>query len=209
MRLGPSAEKLHKAAIAGGVVDTTRSTAAFTQIVRGIQAGDPAGMEELCSQFLPGLQFFFTRGLGHRMAPDLARSALSAAAGAIQRGELPDPLRLPGLIRTIARRMVENVSASVKPEIGQLDRATVEVAATVLNSLPARAQEMLKRFYLQKQGAEQVCSEMKLSPAQFCSLKSRAKKEFEARLKRQPVRQASPLAGPACAARGASSGSAS
>lgn len=182
---------------------TTPGAAAFTRIVRGIRAGDPAGMEALCAQFTTGLQLYFAMTLGRNRAPALAQDVLRAASGAIQSGELSDPTRLPGLVRTIARSARDHALAgsSQRP---RLDPRKAKVATAVLKAIPAKSREVLRRFYLQEQPPLRVCSEMNLSLEQFHWLKSQARQEFAAELRGEPAPPDATLQGRACAAQVAS-----
>ena len=191
---------------------TTSGAAAFTRIVRGIRAGDPAGMEALCAQFTTGLQLFFATSLGRNRAPGLAEDVLRADSGAIQNGELPDPARLPGLVRTIARSVRDHALAGASPsrrpedESGgpRLDPRKAKAATAVLKAVPANSREVLRRFYLQKQPPLRVCSEMNLSLEQFHRLKSQARQEFAAELRGEPAPPAQTVEGRAGAAQVAS-----
>jgi len=193
-------------------VATTPGAAAFTRTVRGIRAGDPAGMEALCAQFTTGLQLFFATSLGHNRAPGLAQDVLRAASDAIQSGELPDPTRLPGLVRTIARSIRDCALAGSSPssrpedesERPRLDPRKAEAATAALKAMPAKGREVLRRFYFQKHPPLRVCSEMNLSLEQFHRLKSQARQEFAAELRGEPAPPAQTLKGRARAAQVAS-----
>lgn len=123
---------------------------------------------------------------------------------AIRRGELRDPARLPGYIRTVVRHLIathigrqvqtrqREVSIDCAAEAGDT-RANPEVAAAAqeraemmrefLLGLSERDREVLTRFYLLEQTKPQICLEMGLTETQFRLLKSRAKARF-ARLAR-------------------------
>jgi RNA polymerase sigma factor (sigma-70 family) len=118
---------------------------------------------------------------------------------AIRRGELREPERLMGFVRTIVRRQVaahiEKVVQSRREEV-DLDSGqrvpdparTPEESAMrlerqhlihrVLGELSARDREVLTRFYLEEQSQEKICEEMRLTDTQFRLLKSRAKARF-------------------------------
>jgi RNA polymerase sigma factor (sigma-70 family) len=117
----------------------------------------------------------------------------------IQKGELRDPERLMGFVRTIARRQVAaaitgavqarrnqvdvdtrlNVSdQQPNPERRVIEKQNQELAMRVLGSLHKREREVLIRFYLQEQTPQQICREMDLTPTQFRLIKTRAKARF-------------------------------
>jgi DNA-directed RNA polymerase specialized sigma24 family protein len=118
---------------------------------------------------------------------------------AVRRGELREPERLMGSVRTIVRRQVagyidqamhnrkqqaELGSGKIIPDIRrnpeQVAIATQheEIAKRVLQGISRRDREILTRFYLLEETQEQICSGMKLTETQFRLLKSRAKARF-------------------------------
>jgi RNA polymerase sigma factor (sigma-70 family) len=119
---------------------------------------------------------------------------------AIQRGDLREPDRLMGFVRTIVRRQIaghieqavnsrrvqvdlDTTSTTVPdqrldPEVEAMDRQEEEIAVNVLKGISRRDREILTRFYLHEQSQEQICREMRLTVTQFRLLKSRAKARF-------------------------------
>jgi RNA polymerase sigma-70 factor (ECF subfamily) len=118
---------------------------------------------------------------------------------AIRRGELREPSRLMGFVRTIVRRQVAaHIDKVVHTRRDQIDLdSTIRLADPdgnpeeqaifsertdlinrVLGELSRRDREILTRFYLLEQDQDQICSEMALSETQFRLLKSRAKARF-------------------------------
>jgi RNA polymerase sigma factor (sigma-70 family) len=117
----------------------------------------------------------------------------------IQKGELREPERLMGYVRTIVRRQVaaqidDNVRARrnqadlefgmtlsdhhPNPERSAIEHQNEELAMRILNSLPKRDREVLARFYLDEQPPDRICREMGLTETQFRLVKSRAKARF-------------------------------
>jgi DNA-directed RNA polymerase specialized sigma24 family protein len=120
-------------------------------------------------------------------------------AQAIRGGELREPERLMGYVRTVVRRQVAGYIESAMqsrrkqtgldkgmplpdrrsdPERSAIERQNVELAMRVLNSVRKRDREVLIRFYLKEQTAPEICHEMALSDTQFRLIKSRAKTRF-------------------------------
>jgi len=118
---------------------------------------------------------------------------------AIQRGDLREPDRLMGFIRTVVRRQVaahidgivhsrkEEVDMEVgsriadrrrNPEQTVAMRQKAELLRSVLMRLTAKDREILTRFYLEEQTQDHICQEMNLTETQFRLLKSRAKARF-------------------------------
>ena len=187
-------------------VETTRTVSAVSSadspwpdLVRRIQAGDPSGMEELYRVFAKGVRFQMYRQLGLQDLDDRVHDLFLTITQSIQKGELREPERLMGYVRTILRRQVAAhigqavstrrnctpLDASVplrdhepSPERQLIERQNHDLALRVLKSLREREREILIRFYMHEQSPEQICSEMQLTATQFRLIKSRAKARF-------------------------------
>ncbi len=172
---------------------------AWSPLVERIRAGDPAAMEELYNLFSKGIRFYLCRQLGPQDLDDRVHDVFLTITQAIQSGELREPERLMGYVRTVVRRQVAaridaNVHArrrqasledgivlrdhSPDPERLAIRGESIEVALRILNSIARRDREVLVRFYLNEQPAEQICREMDLTETQFRLIKSRAKARF-------------------------------
>jgi RNA polymerase sigma-70 factor (ECF subfamily) len=108
----------------------------------------------------------------------------------IRRGELREPARLMGFVRTVARRHAValirgkiahrrrfQLGAEVVPsrEPSPEERFALRQRVNlVLDGLRTRDREILVRFYCEDQQPDQICSEMRLSRTQFRLYKSRA-----------------------------------
>jgi RNA polymerase sigma-70 factor, ECF subfamily len=168
-------------------------------LVERIRGGETDGMEELYVLFSKGIRFYLCRQLGPQEFDDKVHDTFVLVVQAIRRGELRDPQRLMGFVRTIVRRQVAahidrvvhirkdhmdlETSARIadpntNPEEAAIFRQRVELIRRVLGELSDRDREILTRFYLREQGQEQICSEMDLTETQFRLLKSRAKARF-------------------------------
>lgn len=168
-------------------------------IVERIQANDPSGMEELYAVFTTGIRFYLCRQLGPQDLDDKVHDAFLTIAQSIRRGDLREPERLMGYVRTVVRRQVAGyIGTAVEsrrnivdpdhgavlrdqqldPERKAIEGQNVELAMRVLGTLPRRDREVLVRFYLQEQSPRQICRDMGLTPTQFRLTKSRAKARF-------------------------------
>jgi RNA polymerase sigma-70 factor, ECF subfamily len=168
-------------------------------LVGRIREGDPAGMEELYRKFSRGVRFHLCRQLGPQELDDKVHDTFLIVLQAIRRGELREPERLMGFIRTIVKRQIAaHIDSAVQnrrdlqdlepggllpdegesPEESVISRQRVEIMETVLRSLSRRDREILTRFYLMEQTQEDICADMGLSDTQFRLLKSRAKARF-------------------------------
>ncbi len=171
----------------------------WAELVDKIRQRDTNGLEELYRVFSRGVRFYLCRQLGPQDLDDRVHDTFLIVAQAIQRGDLRDPERLMGYVRTIVRRQVaaqieDNVQsrkhqidlewglavrdAGSNPEQNAIRRENQEIALKVLKSIGPRDREILIRFYLEEQPADRICTEMGLTETQFRLLKSRAKARF-------------------------------
>lgn len=167
-------------------------------VVDRIRAGEPSGMEDLYRIFSKGIRYYLYRQLGPQDLDDKVHDIFLIITQSIQRGDLRDPERLMGYVRTVVRRQVaahidvavqarrnselndsrHTCDRSLSPEGGLIERQNEELALRILNSLQKRDREVLVRFYLDEQPADRICQEMGLSETQFRLIKSRAKARF-------------------------------
>lgn len=171
----------------------------WQDLVGRIHKGDESGMEELYRLFGRGIRYYLCRQLGHQELDDKVHDTFVIVVQAIRRGDLREPDRLMGFVRTVVRRQVAayideavhsrrdelNLDLGVRvadrrndPEQTAVFRQKVELMMDVLRSLSARDREILTRFYLDEQSQESICQEMALTETQFRLLKSRAKARF-------------------------------
>lgn len=171
----------------------------WSGLVTRIQTGDALAMEELYQIFSRGIRFHLCRQLGPQELDDKVHDTFLIVLQAIQRGELREPDRLMGFVRTIVRRQVAayideivqirkesgGVSADERipdsrrnPEQNIAFRQKIELMRSILRGLGDRDREILTRFYIFEQTQEQICEELQLTDTQFRLLKSRAKARF-------------------------------
>jgi len=185
-----------------GASDPSQDAAAYADwadLVGRIHSGETDGMEELYTLFSKGVRFYLCRQLGPQELDDKVHDTFVVVVQAIRRGELRDPQRLMGFVRTIVRRQVAaHIDRVVHIRREQIDmESTVRIAdphgnseetaifrqrtaliGRVLSELSERDREILTRFYLREQSQDQICAEMVLTETQFRLLKSRAKARF-------------------------------
>src|SRR5262249_23587385 len=90
--------------------ETTRDVAdglggkVWAALVERIRGGDPSAVEELYGVFSKGVRFLLWRQLGHQDLDDRMHDIFLMVVQSIQRGELREPERLMGYVRTVVRR---------------------------------------------------------------------------------------------------------
>jgi RNA polymerase sigma-70 factor (ECF subfamily) len=181
------------------VIETAGAGRNWLALVESIQRDEQVGMEELYRVFSRGVRFYLCRQLGPQDLDDKVHDTFLIVVQAIRKGELREPERLMGFVRTVVRRQVAaQIDRAVQnrreqadldtgisltdqrdtPEEAAILRQHDEVAGAVLRSISERDREILTRFYLREQTQEQICEGMNLSETQFRLLKSRAKARF-------------------------------
>ncbi|HEV3333670.1 MAG TPA: sigma-70 family RNA polymerase sigma factor [Bryobacteraceae bacterium] len=169
------------------------------QVVDRIRRGDPTGMEDLYRVFSKGVRFFLYRQLGPHDLDDKVHDVFLIVTQSIRNGDLREPDRLMGYVRTVVRRQVAaHIEGAVQarrnqtdieggvvlsargpdPERRAIEHQNEQLAMRVLNSIAKRDREVLIRFYLQEQTPDEICQAMELTETQFRLIKSRAKARF-------------------------------
>lgn len=171
----------------------------WTDVVQRIRGGDPAAMEELYRVFTRGVRFLIHRQLGPQDLDDRVHDAFVLVTQSIRQGDVRQPERLMGYVRTVVRRQVASrIGDAVRarhsltdldagavlrdgapdPERCAIQRQNQELALRMLGSIGKRDREILIRFYLREQSAAEICRAMHLTGTQFRLIKSRAKARF-------------------------------
>jgi len=165
-------------------------------VVQQIRAGQPPGEEDLYRNLVSGARLFLQRRLGTPDVEDLVHDMFVIVVETIRRGDLREPERLMGFVRTVLHRqmslgisrMVHKRETSINlesaaaltaaeptPEQRVAARQKAAIMKQVLRKMSARDREILTRFYLREQSPERIRAEMRLTETQFNLLKSRAK----------------------------------
>ena len=173
--------------------------AGWAQLVERIRFSQTDGMAELYHLFSKGVRFYLCRQLGIQELDDKVHDIFVVVVQAIRRGELREPERLMGFVRTVVRRQVAahidkavqarreqmdlDASARVPDPNGNPEEVAIvnqkeDLVRRILAELSSRDREILTRFYLQEESQEEICAVMILTETQFRLLKSRAKSRF-------------------------------
>ncbi|MBC7927508.1 MAG: sigma-70 family RNA polymerase sigma factor [Bryobacteraceae bacterium] len=177
----------------------TEALVDWGKLVDSVRDGESDAMEKLYFLFERGVRFYLYRRLGPQDLEDKIHDVFLIVVQAIRRGDLREPERLMGFVRTIVRRQVAAHIDSVvhsrreetplepgtivpdrnrTPEEKAIGEQRSDLMLRILKSLSSRDREILTRFYLHEESQETICLEMKLSDTQFRLLKSRAKARF-------------------------------
>jgi RNA polymerase sigma-70 factor (ECF subfamily) len=192
----PQAENEAKNSVAN---TSSGSGVDWAALVSQIKNGEDAGLEFLYRQFSRGIRYYLCRHLGPEELDDRVHDTFLVVVQAVRKGDLREPERLMGFVRTIVRRQVAAyidqaiqtrrdqadiecgvavVDGKSDPEQQAIARQKKELMKSVLESLSKRDRDILVRFYLNEESQEKICEEMSLTETQFRLLKSRAKARF-------------------------------
>jgi RNA polymerase sigma-70 factor (ECF subfamily) len=199
----PPSESEESAAAAPEAVEEGSKTGPavidWNALVEQVRLGDDAGMEQLYKLFSKGIRYYLCRQLGPQELEDKVHDTFLIVVNAIKRGDLREPDRLMGFVRTVVRRQVAAyietavhtrreqtdletgiavADRTQNPEQEAITREKAALMKSALASLSDRDREILVRFYLKEQPQDQICREMSLTETQFRLLKSRAKAKF-------------------------------
>jgi len=126
-------------------------------------------MAELYHLFSKGIRFYLCRQLGPQDLDDKIHDTFVVVVQAIRRGELREPQRLMGFVRTIVRRQVAahidkvvhnrreqmDMESTVRvadprgnPEEAAISQQREDLIRRILAQLADRNREILTRFYL-------------------------------------------------------------
>jgi RNA polymerase sigma-70 factor, ECF subfamily len=172
----------------------------WASLVTRIREGDSEAMAELYTVFAKGIRYFLLRNLGPDDLDDKVHDSFVIVAQAIRNGDLREPERLMGYVRTVVKRQIAaSIDIAIQqrrnrvefedsmfymsdwrenPERTVIAQQRADIARKVLNGVSRRDRDILNRFYVLEQSQEQICADMGLSYNQFRLLKSRAKARF-------------------------------
>src|SRR5439155_14652665 len=112
-------------------------------LVAQIKAGEDAGMGQLYKLFSRGIRYYLCRQLGPQELEDKVHDTFLIVVNAIKRGDLREPERLMGFVRTVVRRQVAGyIETAVHARRNQTD---LEYGAAVADRKSNPEQEAMIR----------------------------------------------------------------
>src|SRR3954463_5328296 len=145
-------------------------------------------MEDLYRVFSDGIRFYLWRQLGAQDLTDKVHDLFLIVTESIRSGELREPERLMGYVRTVVRRQVAGhihnarnqrrnwsqldftttlLDCRPSPEHRVIRREYNDVARRILNTMRRREREVIERFYMEEQAPADICRDMQLTATQF------------------------------------------
>ncbi len=181
------------------MVSSEDNSIPFAELVRRIHLGDSQAMAALYEFISRGMRPYLSRQLEPQDFQDKLHDVFLEVVRALHLGQLRDPERLMGFVRTVARRKVAvYIDAATRNRRDHVEIATLftlassrptpereaifqqqrEMVNQTLVQMSGRECEILSRFYIQDQRRIQICAEMGLTGTQFRLLKCRSKARF-------------------------------
>lgn len=181
----------------------------YSALATRVQNGDALAERELCDAVSLGLRRMIARSLGacSPEVEDVAQDVMITCLSNLRAGMVRDPRCILGYIRTVMKRQIaavigKRMSARSKqsgteaskccltdqglnPEEESAAKERTALARTVLASLSPRDREIISRFYVDEQTADEICEAMSLTETEFRLVKSRAKAQFTKLLERK------------------------
>lgn len=185
-------------------------------LVRRIQEGDSAAESELVDRFSHGLLLMLRRLVQNlALADDLHQETLALVLAKIRRGEVREPERLAGFIRSTARNLfiadrrkearyraleegeeegLPAVPSLAGREPAPLERVLAEEEARQVQRLLAelrfdRDRQLLLRFYLSDDSKEEICADLEIEPQRFNKVLFHARERLRELWERAEKRQ--------------------
>lgn len=198
---GGTLVRLHFPAAGRPAMTGSPAPSSSADLVLRIRSGDPRAEEELISRFGDGLSFLLRRWTrGHSDAEDLYQETFRLALEKIRRGEVRDPDRLAGFVRSLARNLsiehyrkaarrgareedLEVAIESSAPETGQLGqllrKEKIALVRRLLEELGSdRDRKVLFRFYIAEEDKESIRCDLGLTAPEFNLVLFRARRRY-------------------------------
>lgn len=166
----------------------------IADLVRRIQAGDPAAESELVARFSHGLLLMLRRLVQNpALADDLHQETLALVLAKVRRGEVREPEKLAAFIRSTARNLFiadrrkevryrsldqgEEDGLGPVPALADrgpapLEKVLADEEARLVQRLLSelrfdRDRQLLLRFYLSDDSKEEICTDLEIEPQRF------------------------------------------
>ncbi|HWM91323.1 MAG TPA: sigma-70 family RNA polymerase sigma factor [Thermoanaerobaculia bacterium] len=172
-----------------------------SDLVQRIRGGDPRAEEELIARFGEGLSFLLRRWTrGHSDAEDLYQETFRLALEKVRRGEVRDPERLAGFLRSLARNLsiehyrkagrrgareetLETAAELTNSDTGQLGQLLRKEKVTLVRQLleelgSERDRQVLYRFYIAEEDKESIRNDLGLTAPEFNLVLFRARRRY-------------------------------
>jgi RNA polymerase sigma-70 factor (ECF subfamily) len=185
-------------------------------LVRRIQAGDLAAENELVARFSHGLLLMLRRLVQNpALADDLHQETLALVLAKIRKGEVREPEKLAGFIRSTARNLFiadrrkearyrsldEGEEEGARPVAVLADHGPAPIDQVLAREEARQVQrllgelrfdrdrQLLLRFYLSDDSKEEICADLEIEPERFHKVLFHARERLRELWERAEKRQ--------------------
>lgn len=158
----------------------------------------PEKLAQLFNTHYAGLFNLLQRRLSNReLAADLLNEAAAITLEHVKSGRVTEPERIAGYVFNVAinllwnhrKKVINKPGAQVSPELVTIvaqhedggveaERIKRQVRELVASLTTPRDREIVRRFYLNEEDKEVICSDLKLTPLQFNQVIARARQRM-------------------------------
>ena len=170
------------------------------ELVASIVSGEPGADDELVRRYSRGVSLVLRHAASDRfVAEDLFQETFRICLDKLRRGDLREAERLSGFICSVARNLVishfrhsartaksaaielpESLADASPDQLSvMLENEKAKIARQVLEELNSRDRELLRRFYVDGEDKEQICTDLGLSSLHFNRVLYRARERYK------------------------------
>ena len=159
--------------------DSLPDEGGLAELVRRIQAGDQAAIQDLHTQFATGIEFLLRRNLRKSSVSTEVASVIEAAVQEIQRSSGVNPRRV---VAQTLHRLFPPVAAAFDSQVANPSRE--RVAHSVLAERSPLERDILRRYYLLRESTAKIRSHLRVSSGTIEKTIARARSDFSRKTRR-------------------------
>jgi len=145
--------------VPGPGADSLPDEGGSAELVRRIQAGDQAAIQDLHTQFATGIEFLLRRKL---RKPSVSGEVARVIEAAIQEIQRSSAVNLRRLVAHAMHRLFPLVVTETTPDVA--DPSRERVARSVLTKRPPLEQDILRRYYVLQESTGAISKRLGVSP---------------------------------------------
>jgi DNA-directed RNA polymerase specialized sigma24 family protein len=165
--------------VAGPRADSLPDETGLAELVRRIQAGDQAAIQDLHSQFATGIEFLLRRKLRKSSVSLEVTSVIEAAVQQIQRSSA---LNVRRVVLQAIHEQFPPVAADIATDVADAFRN--RVAHSVIEERSTRERDILRRYYLLRESTAKIRRRLRVSSGTIAKTVASARADFLRKAKR-------------------------
>lgn len=136
----------------------------YAELIAGIRGGNSSAVTNFQNTFTPGIHFFVTRESSETNVLGRVDDVIASVIYEIKKGRV-NSRNLPSKILQSVRQHIGVRKLSRRPANSEARNQSVMIAAQVatvlLNAIPEREREALKRYYVDLEADNAICAEFR------------------------------------------------